>query len=47
MTLGEVLLLIVSVFLAIAIAVVEWVKYERNRVVSDGQIKRKLFTRRK
>lgn len=47
MTIGEVILLVVSTFLVLAIAVVEWIKYERNRNLSDRQIKRKLFVNKR
>jgi len=47
MTIGEVILLVVSSILVLAIVVVEWIKYERNRNLSDKQIKRKLFVNRR
>ena len=47
MTIGEVLLLVCSTFLPLAIAIVEWIKYERNRNLSERQIKRKLFVNRR
>jgi len=47
MTIGEVILLVVSSILVLAIVVVEWIKYERNRNLSDRQIKRKLFVNKR
>jgi len=47
MTIGEVILLVVSTLLVIAIAVVQWIKYERNRNLSERQINRKLFVKRR
>jgi len=47
MTIGEIMLIVVSVAFVLAIILVEWIKHERNRNLTDTRIKRKLFVNRK